>query len=66
MCLETGYIAYAYVEKKAMVIVNEQTTVDDIDEALSHVAETMKQGNTQDMQATIDALLDARLGATCD
>lgn len=50
-----------------MVIVNESVSLADIDEALSHVITTMRQSaNSPELLATIDALLDARLGVQCD
>ena len=50
-----------------MVIVTEQATLADIDEALANVAATLRgAADQQELLATVDALLDARLGAQCD
>lgn len=52
---------------EAMVIVNESASLAEIDEALANVAATLRQvRNPEELLATVDALLDARLGVTCD
>lgn len=50
-----------------MVIVNEPLSLADIDEALAHVAASLRLADDpEELLATVDALLDARLGVSCE